>query len=287
MNISTSSPAVHTAAFSPVQSRPSVEVSASPAVQVSAPQVDISVSPGINSADNISENPTYQRPVSLVPEQENPAQGGQVADAQEKQSEDDPQAVQGTDKNAGEPEQNQENEQYSEAELKQISSLQVLDAEVIAHERAHASVGGQYAGTPHYDYQTGPDGVKYAVSGEVSIDTSRVPNDPQATLRKAQQIKAAALAPAEPSSQDRRVAAKAGQMASDARSDIQQELRGDESSTNSAARYESHVPEHFTGEQHLAEETNTPQLVNRSTQISDAYRDSSLIKENSTFQMQI
>ncbi|WP_019615153.1 putative metalloprotease CJM1_0395 family protein [Psychromonas ossibalaenae] len=287
MNISTASSAVHLAASSTVQSRHSVEVSASPVIPVSAPQVDISVSPGTTSADNISENPTYQKPVNLAPEKADKSVGGQPSDAQEKQTEVDPQTVEGADKKTNEPDSNQENEQYSETELKQISNLQVLDAEVITHERAHASVGGQYAGSPHYNYQTGPDGVKYAVSGEVSIDTSRVPNDPQATLRKAQQIKAAALAPAEPSSQDRRVAAKAGQMAAEARSDIQQELQGDGEESISSRRYESHVPEHFTGQEHLAEETNAPQLVNRSAQISDVYRDSSVIKENSTFQTQI
>ena len=99
---------------------------------------------------------------------------------------------------------------YSEEELALISSLKSRDAEVNAHERAHAAVGGQHAGSPSYSYKTGPDGVKYAVSGEVSIDTSRVPGDPQATLQKAQQIKAAALAPAEPSGQDRKSSRQSG-----------------------------------------------------------------------------
>ncbi|MEM6357195.1 MAG: putative metalloprotease CJM1_0395 family protein, partial [Pseudomonadota bacterium] len=42
--------------------------------------------------------------------------------------------------------------------------------------------------------------------GSVSIDVSPVPGDPEATIAKMQQVKAAALAPAEPSSADRRVA---------------------------------------------------------------------------------
>jgi len=57
----------------------------------------------------------------------------------------------------------------------------------------------------------------------VSIDASAVPGDPEATLRKAQTVRAAALAPAEPSSQDRAVAAQAAQMAASAQAEILQQ----------------------------------------------------------------
>ncbi len=98
-----------------------------------------------------------------------------------------------------------------------ISTLLALDREVRAHEHAHAAVGGQYAGAPTYQFVKGPDGVNYAVAGEVSISTSSVPNDPEATIRKAQQIRAAANAPANPSGQDRSVAAAATNLENDAR----------------------------------------------------------------------
>ena len=42
------------------------------------------------------------------------------------------------------------------------------------------------------------------------MDTSPVPGDPQATIRKAQTVRQAALAPAEPSGQDQRAAASGG-----------------------------------------------------------------------------
>lgn len=119
-----------------------------------------------------------------------------------------------------------EQAQYTDIELKEIEQLKSREKEVIAHEQAHAAVGGQYTGAPSYDYETGPNGVRYAVSGEVSIDTSEVPGDPQATLRKAKQIKAAALAPAEPSAQDLKVAAKADRMAANARAEILAENTG-------------------------------------------------------------
>lgn len=93
-----------------------------------------------------------------------------------------------------------------------ISELAVRDREVRAHERAHASVGGQFAGAPHYEYTRGPDGVSYAVSGEVSISTGAISGDPEATIAKARQIKRAAAAPADPSGQDRRVMAQASQL---------------------------------------------------------------------------
>jgi hypothetical protein len=112
-----------------------------------------------------------------------------------------------------------------ETEQKVIEQLSARDREVRAHEQAHAAVGGQYASSPTYTYQRGPDGVSYAVGGEVKIDTSPIPNDPEATLRKAEQIARAAGAPADPSGQDRAVAAQAAKMAQQARIEINQKAR--------------------------------------------------------------
>ena len=105
-------------------------------------------------------------------------------------------------------------------EQQQVRALAARDREVRAHEQAHAAVGGQYAGSPHYNYTQGPNGVRYADSGHVNIDISPVPNDPQATLEKMQTVARAALAPAEPSPQDRAVAAKANQEAAKARAEL-------------------------------------------------------------------
>lgn len=116
-------------------------------------------------------------------------------------------------------------QRQQEADLAQIRQLKTRDAEVKAHEAAHAAVGGQLAGTPSYTYQRGPDGVRYAVAGEVPIDVSVIPGDPQATLEKMQQVQRAALAPAEPSSQDRQVAAQASQQAATARAEISAQQR--------------------------------------------------------------
>ena len=101
-----------------------------------------------------------------------------------------------------------------------IEVLAARDREVRAHEQAHASVGGQYAGSPVYTYERGPDGVAYAVGGEVSISTAAIPGDPEATLAKARQVRRAAQAPAEMSQQDRLVAAAAARMEMEALTQI-------------------------------------------------------------------
>jgi len=106
------------------------------------------------------------------------------------------------------------------AQEQKINELQSRDQEVRSHERAHASVGGATTGAPSYSYQQGPDGKKYAVAGEVSVDLSRVKGDPIATIAKMQKVHAAALAPANPSAQDARVAASAAQIILQAQSEL-------------------------------------------------------------------
>ncbi|MCG8427565.1 MAG: hypothetical protein MI754_09440 [Chromatiales bacterium] len=105
-------------------------------------------------------------------------------------------------------------------EQKKVEELKKRDREVRAHEQAHLAAGGQYTTGVSYEYERGPDGHSYAVGGEVGIDTSPVPGDPEATLEKAEVVRRAALAPAEPSPQDRQVAADAAAMATEARVEI-------------------------------------------------------------------
>jgi SprA-related family len=94
----------------------------------------------------------------------------------------------------------------------EVAQLAQIDRHVRAHEQAHLSAAGSYARSgPSYSYTTGPDGKLYAVGGEVSIDVSPVANDPAATIAKMRVVEAAANAPADPSPQDRQVAAAAVQ----------------------------------------------------------------------------
>lgn len=102
-------------------------------------------------------------------------------------------------------------EKLSDAELRQLERLKVTDQEVRRHELAHQVAGGQHTGAVSYEFERGVNGQRYAVAGEVSVDYSPVPGDPGATVRKMEQVISAALAPLDPSPQDRQVAATARQ----------------------------------------------------------------------------
>ena len=109
-------------------------------------------------------------------------------------------------------------------EKQRVAELRARDVAVRQHERAHlAAAGGLVRSGAQFDFVTGPDGRQYAVGGEVQLDTAPVPDDPQATIQKAQTIRRAALAPAQPSSQDQRVAAQATRMEFAARTELSRE----------------------------------------------------------------
>ncbi len=99
--------------------------------------------------------------------------------------------------------------ELTDEQKQQVRELKARDAEVRAHEQAHSRAGGQYASAPSYQYTRGPDGQQYAVAGEVTIDASEIPGNPKATITKMEIVIRAALAPAEPSAQDSKVAAQA------------------------------------------------------------------------------
>jgi len=123
----------------------------------------------------------------------------------------------------------------SEEDREKVRKFKERDAEVRRHEQAHIAAGGQYVqGGAQYEYETGPDGRQYATGGEVGIDTSEVPNDPAATIRKMQVIRRAALAPSAPSEADHRIAAEAQQRETKARAELQ--ARRAEELQNGAAR---------------------------------------------------
>jgi hypothetical protein len=120
-----------------------------------------------------------------------------------------------------------------------LQELKSTDRQVRAHEQAHVSAGGPYvSGGASFTYQTGPDGQKYAVGGEVPVDASPEPGDPEATIQKARTIGAAALAPADPSPQDRQVAAQAAQMEAQARMEKVQQEQGQAAGSAGASHAE-------------------------------------------------
>jgi hypothetical protein len=152
-----------------------------------------------------------------------------------------------------------------------ITELKQRDQEVRAHEAAHASVGGSLASAPSYTFERGPDGKKYAVAGEVSIDISPVNGDPRATIAKMQKVHSAALAPAEPSSQDISVASTASQLILKAQSELLQELasqaQGDPSDENSNSEENQSTPALETS----SHESQSEVTVLRSLRIESFY----------------
>lgn len=153
--------------------------------------------------------------------------------------------------------------QDASQEQRELAEFKDRDQEVRAHEQAHQRAGGQYAGSPTYSVTRGPDGRSYAVGGEVQIDVSPVPGDPQATILKMQQVRSAALAPAEPSGQDRSVAARTQQLEAQARAELVEQNRqlsldlgsqvGDTSSASG-----TDVPAATTAEPNTASQPATP-----------------------------
>ena len=123
------------------------------------------------------------------------------------------------------PKKSHDQQELSSEEQARVTELVQRDAEVRAHEQAHKSAAGGHSGAISLSYETGPDGKRYAVAGEVPVDISPVKGDPSATIQKMQTIQRAALAPADPSSADRRVASRARQYANQARMDLQIEQR--------------------------------------------------------------
>jgi hypothetical protein len=116
-----------------------------------------------------------------------------------------------------------------------VQRLRARDLAVRQHEQAHLAAAGGYArGGGHYTYTTGPDGKQYATGGEVSIDTSPAAN-PEATIQKMETVKRAAMAPANPSAQDRAVYAQASRTEIEARSQEQQPSNSGGTQTDSGS----------------------------------------------------
>jgi hypothetical protein len=124
--------------------------------------------------------------------------------------------------------------------LTAIGKLKARDLEVRQHEAAHlAAAGGLATSGASYTYEKGPDGVSYAIGGEVGIDVSPG-RTPQETIERAHIVQAAALAPAEPSGPDLAVAAQAQQLEQEARGELARQQsdpsQADKDQPNSSAK---------------------------------------------------
>jgi len=156
-------------------------------------------------------------------------------------------------------------QELNEEELRMVKELKKIDKKVHTHEQAHLSAAGGYArGGAHYDYVRGPDGNKYANSGHVNLDTSRE-KTPEATIRKANIIQKAALAPADPSPADKQIAANAAKMAVDAQQELAEEqktkLKSSETTTSKSEKSEKSTKTPETETPNTPDTPNAPQVA--------------------------
>jgi hypothetical protein len=128
-----------------------------------------------------------------------------------------------TEKAGDEEKRGVDGKELPEEKKEEVLELERRDQEVRTHEQAHLSAAGGHArGGINLEYQLGPDGQQYAIGGHVSIDSSEEAT-PEQTIAKMQTVRRAALAPAQPSSQDMAVAQRASAREQAARQELQKQ----------------------------------------------------------------
>jgi hypothetical protein len=154
----------------------------------------------------------------------------------------------------------------TDEELVKLTTLKQRDTEVRTHEQAHLSAAGAYAsGGASFSFTTGPNGKRYATSGEVPIDMSKE-DTPAATILKMQTVRRAALAPANPSSADRAIASQASAKESQARKELQSQ---EKSSSKSVSEQNSEA----TNEENENNNVVVPEISDFSrSQMASAYQ---------------
>lgn len=145
-------------------------------------------------------------------------------------------------------------EVLSQQEQAQLAELKKIDRTVRAHEQAHLAAAGSIVRRGvSLSYEKGADGRRYAVGGEVSIDTSQEA-DPADTVTKMRTVRAAALAPADPSPQDRKVAAAAMVTMNTAMAELRLERSPSENGENVVAQAAARMAGDDTGGKMASEE---------------------------------
>lgn len=113
----------------------------------------------------------------------------------------------------------------AERDKKVIDELKEVDRQVQQHEAAHQAAAGELFRGKSFTYRVGPDGKRYAVAGEVHIDTSAISLNPKATIAKMERIRRAASAPNDPSAQDMAVAAEAAKVEAQAKEQVRAQMQ--------------------------------------------------------------
>ena len=117
-------------------------------------------------------------------------------------------------------------QKLSKEEQKEVKELERIDSQIRRHELTQKAIAGSYArGSVSFDYVTGPDGKKYAKEGHIKIDTRPIPNNPEATIRKARALRSVGLTSTNTSSQSRSVYAEITKIEREARIELMTEQR--------------------------------------------------------------
>jgi SprA-related family len=154
---------------------------------------------GLLPVDRVSISPEARR------RQDQEGQSGAEPQGDGRGTPDEPQGGATTASQPGTP------RQLDRSQQQQVEELKARDAHVRAHEAAHQAAGGDLTGPASFTYQTGPDGRSYAVGGEVPV-AARTGRTPDETIAIARRVRAAALAPGDPSAADLAAAATATQL---------------------------------------------------------------------------
>jgi hypothetical protein len=180
-------------------------------------------------------------------------------------------SAEGQNQNYENKNENSTENEFSKAEQREIEKLKRRDREVRAHEMAHQSAGGQYAGSASYSYTTGPDNKRYAVGGSVDIETSPA-KTPEETVKKADQIKRAAMAPAQPSGADMQIAAKATRMKMEAQAELnQKEFSGQEKENEDATEIKNNDNSKFENKYLLNKRESSYQNSAREVKVKQGF----------------
>lgn len=195
-----------TAAFAPVAAEsPARDAAGDPSARVSAPES------GREDSFTLSA-----RGRAAALEQPGAVQNDDSrADMREEEldSRDQDPAGRGEDHRRNDPDAGRENE-LTDDEQRMVEELRRTDQQVRSHEQAHVAAGATNA---RYEYQTGPDGKRYAVGGHADIEVAAMSDDPAGKMEQARRMRAAALAPSDPSTQDLAVASRATRLEMEAR----------------------------------------------------------------------
>ncbi|MFQ5714074.1 MAG: putative metalloprotease CJM1_0395 family protein [Candidatus Scalinduaceae bacterium] len=184
-----------------------------------------------SSTHTLSKSPSHNQEPDIIEISSN---------AREKLAQENENKTKGSSKSSNGTEKTVVDQKLPQEEQKEVEKLKKIDRKVKSHELAHkAAAGGLARGGASFKYATGPDGKRYAVGGHVNIDTSPIPNDPEATIHKAQVVRSAALAPADPSPEDRAVAASAVKMEREARMELREEQKEDSDETTQVSYEEN------------------------------------------------